>query len=47
MVSAKRGEYRGKGDSMFTAQDVENLSIRGYGATFRMWKQDYITGTCT
>ncbi len=44
VVSAKRGEYRGKGDSMFTAQDVENLSIRGYGATFRMWKQDYITG---
>ncbi len=44
VVSAKRGEYRGRGDSMFTAQDVENLTIRGYGATFRMWKQDYITG---
>lgn len=44
VVSAKRGEYRGKGDSLFTAQDVENLTIRGYGATFRMWKQDYITG---
>ena len=44
VVSAKRGEYRGRGDSLFTAQDVENLTIRGYGATFRMWKQDYITG---
>ncbi len=44
VVSAKRGEYRGRGDYMFTAQDVENLTIRGYGATFRMWKQDYITG---
>ena len=44
IVSAKRGEYRGRGDSMFTAQNVENLSIRGYGATFRMWKQDYING---
>ena len=44
VISAKRGEYRGKGDSLFTAQDVENLTIRGYGATFRMWKQDYITG---
>ena len=44
VVSAKRGEYRGRGDSMFTAQDVENLTIRGYGATFRMWKQDYIAG---
>ena len=46
VVSAKRGEYRGGGDSMFTAQDVENLTIRGYGATFRMWKQDYIIRTC-
>ena len=44
IVSAKRGEYRGKGDSMFTAQDVENLTIRGHGATIRMWKQDYING---
>ena len=44
VISAKRGEYRGGGDSLFTAQDVENLSIRGYGATFRMWKQDYING---
>ena len=44
VVSAKRGEYRGGGDSLFTAQDVENLTIRGYGATFRMWKQDYING---
>ena len=44
VVTAKRGEYRGRGDSMFTAQDVENLTIRGYGATFRMWKQDYING---
>ena len=44
IISAKRGEYRGRGESLFTAQDVENLTIRGYGATFRMWKQDYITG---
>ena len=44
VISAKRGEYRGGGDSMFTAQDIENLTIRGYGATFRMWKQDYISG---
>ena len=44
VVTAKRGEYRGRGDSMFSAQDVENLTIRGYGATFRMWKQDYING---
>ena len=44
VVTAKRGAYRGKGDSLFTAQDLENLTLRGYGATFRMWKQDYING---
>lgn len=44
VVTAKRGEYRGGGDSLFTARDVENLTLRGYGATFRMWKQDYING---
>ena len=44
VISAKRGEYRGGGDSLFTAQDIENLTIRGYGATFKMWKQDYIAG---
>ena len=29
---------------MFTAKDVANLSIRGYGATIRMQKEDYIVG---
>ncbi len=43
-LTAKRGAYRGRGESLFTAQDVENLTIRGYGATCRMWKQDYIAG---
>jgi len=45
LVTAKRGEYRGKGDSLFTARDVSNLTIRGYGATVRMQKEDYIVGT--
>jgi polygalacturonase len=44
VITAKRGEYRGKGDSMFTARDVANLTIRGYGATLRMQKEDYIVG---
>jgi hypothetical protein len=41
LVLAKRGEYQGGGDSLFTAVDVENLTIRGSGATLRMWKSDY------
>jgi hypothetical protein len=44
VITAKRGEYRGRGDSVFTAQDVSNLTIRGYGATIRMQKEDYIYG---
>ena len=41
LVLAKRGEFQGPGDSLFTATGVENLTIRGYGATLRMWKSDY------
>ena len=41
LVLAKRGEFQGPGDSLFTAVDAENLTIRGYGATLRMWKSDY------
>jgi polygalacturonase len=44
VITAKRGEYRGKGDSVFTANDVDHLMIRGYGAAVRMQKEDYIVG---
>ena len=44
IITAKRGEYRGRGDCVFTARDVANLTIRGYGATVRMQKEDYIVG---
>lgn len=44
VIAAKRGEYRDKGDCVFVARDVSNLSIRGYGATIRMQKEDYISG---
>jgi Right handed beta helix region len=43
-VTAKRGEYKGGGDSVFTASDVANLVIKGDGATVRMQKEDYIVG---
>jgi len=44
VITAKRGEYRGRNDSVITARDVSNLVIRGYGATVRMQKEDYIAG---
>ena len=36
VITAKRGEYRGGGDTVLTARDISNLTIRGYGATVRM-----------
>ena len=41
LVLAKKGEFQGGGDSLFTASGVENLVIRGYGATLHMRKRDY------
>lgn len=41
VVQAKRGSFRGRGDCLFLVRDCENIIFRGYGATFRMWKQDY------
>lgn len=41
LLLAKRGEFKGGGDSLLAAHNAENLTIRGYGATLRMWKKDY------
>jgi len=41
LILAKKGEFKGKGDSLFTATGESNLAIRGYGATLRMRKTDY------
>jgi len=41
VVLAKRGAFKGKGDSLFTAALKKNVTLTGYGATFRMWKRDY------
>jgi len=41
VVLAKPGEFKGKGDSLFSVSDASNISIRGYGATLRMRKADY------
>ncbi len=44
VVTAKRGEVRGRGASLFFGKNISNLTINGYGAIWRMQKQDYITG---
>ncbi len=41
LVLAKKDEFRGGGDSLFAAIGVDNLTMRGYGATLRMRKKDY------
>lgn len=40
-VIAKRGEFKAKGATLFTAANRENITLRGYGATWRMWREDY------
>lgn len=42
VVLAKKGAFLGRGDSLFTASDVENVVVRGFGAIFRMRKTDYM-----
>ena len=44
VVTAKRNEYKGRGDCLFIGSNIENLTIRGYGATWKMQKIDYISG---
>lgn len=41
LLLAKKGEYQGGGDSLFSAVGQSNLVLRGYGATLRMRKRDY------
>jgi parallel beta helix pectate lyase-like protein len=41
LVLAKKGEFLGRGDSLFRAVDATDITIRGYGATLRMRKRDY------
>lgn len=43
VVWAKKNQFKGKGDSLFSATDVSHLVLRGYGATLRMRHKDYMT----
>lgn len=41
VVLARAGEFKGGGDSLFSARDAQNITVRGYGARLRMRKADY------
>lgn len=41
VLQAKRGFYRGGGDTLLTIQSVDNVTIFGRGASLRMWRVDY------
>lgn len=40
-VVAKKGEFHGLGDCLFTAANVHDVALIGYGATLRMQRADY------
>ncbi len=40
-VVAKKGAFKGKGDTLFTASLKQNIILYGYGATWRMHRADY------
>jgi hypothetical protein len=40
-VVAKKGSFLGGNDCLFSAVSKENITIRGYGATWRMHRDDY------
>ena len=42
VVAAKKGEFKGKGDCLFTALGKDNITLQGYGAVLRMRKSDYM-----
>ncbi len=41
VLQAKRGAFRAKNDCLLSAASGENITLTGYGATLRMWKEDY------
>ena len=41
VLMAKSGEFLGTNDSLFTVINCSNVTISGYGASFKMRKNDY------
>jgi hypothetical protein len=40
-VRALRGSFENTGQVLFELHDVQDVEITGYGATIRMWREDY------
>ena len=40
-VRAKRGAFRDTNDGLFEGGGIKNVTLRGYGAVLRMWRDDY------
>lgn len=40
-LMAKKGEFKGRNDSVLNGRNVENVRLVGYGATIQMRKEDY------
>ncbi len=43
VITARRGGFAGRGDSLFSANQLTNLTLTGTGAVLRMWREDYAT----
>jgi len=41
VVQAMRGQFKGTNDSLFTADHKANITLEGYGATLKMFREDY------
>ena len=41
VVQAKRGAFKRRNDSLFIGHGLKNVTLRGDGATLKMWKADY------
>lgn len=41
VVTAKKGDFKDRFDCLFSARNLSNVTLRGYGATLRMRKDDY------
>ena len=43
VLQAKRGEFRSvAGAELLRGKDIEHIELSGYGATLRMWREDYV-----
>lgn len=40
-LRAKQGEFQDEWDALLTIRGVHGVSVRGYGATLKMWRSDY------